>query len=297
MLFPLVRHWVAPEQQLLLLLLLLLLLFVGPGSASVDPHISNSSETVDGDILSVTSWHARTLTNVSWNTPAPPINSSYVIALVWDEMATEERWWLSDTDNVSRAESPPSSTSSTDDSQPPPIGGDVVDDTCYFREDASRPNSAFSTDENRALVNVDLADEGTWWYTSSLGQGMPNATNLTSTSGVGQASVLLSEPGFYTACLLLATRDADGDETCEKEECLDITVYQPPYDFLEVRSVFFCERPHESAVGTDRRVMHIVVRSKNSFLRKHYSAREGTFQKTAGYLSPNVGLQLALGVN
>ncbi len=260
MLLPLLRHWVAPEQQQQLLLLLFL---VGPGS-SVDPHISNSSETVDGDILSVTSWHARTLTNISWNTPAPPVeNSSYVIALVWDELETEERWWLSDTDNASRAESPPSTTSSTSTDDEPPQGGDVMDDTCYFREEASRPNSAFSTDATRALVNVDLVDEGTWWYTSSLGQGMPNATNLTSTSGVGQASVLLSEPGFYTACLILATRDADGDETCETEECVDVMVYQPPYDFLEVSNGVVRERWHGSAVGTEPQSLYPVRGEKS----------------------------------
>lgn len=213
----------------LLLLLLLLLALAGPACA-VEPQTSNSSATVDGDLLSVTSWHARTLTNVSWEVPWWRRNSTHLIVVTWDEEATEETWWPSDPDDNSRAQSPPSSTMFS--TYFPSTGEDIAaPDLCTYPWDAfsSQSNDAFVTDANRALVSVDLVDEHTWWFTASLDQDKPNATSPT--SGVGQASVLLSEPGFYTACLLLVVGD---DETCPTEECVDFTVYQPPYDFLEV---------------------------------------------------------------
>lgn len=214
----------------LLQLLLLLLVLVGPARA-VEPKTSNSSVTVDGELLSVTSWHARTLTNVSWEIPLSRRNATHLIVVTWDEEATEEAWWPPDTDTNSRAESPPSSTTSS--TYFPSIGEDLLLNVCTYSSDAfdSPSSDAFVTDANRALVSVDLADERTWWFIASLGQDKPNATS--STSGVGQASVLLSEPGFYTACMLLVIGD---DETCPTEECVDVTVYQPPNDFLEVRS-------------------------------------------------------------
>lgn len=218
----------------MILFLLPLPLFVGAASA-VAPQTSNASATVDGDFLSVTSWHAQTLTNVSWDIPDSTQDARHLIVFTWDEEATEEAWWPSFTDNISsRAVSPPSSTTS---SYVPNVGGEEVVE-CTFQDYAfdSQSGDAFSTDENRELVSVDLADGRTWWYTASLGQERPNAT--TATSGVGQASVLLSEPGFYTVCLLLISGDDDDtDQRCPDEECVHITVYQPPYNFLEASYV------------------------------------------------------------
>lgn len=209
---------------------LLWLLALAGSACAVDPQTSNSTATVDGDLLFVTSWHARTLTNISWEIPLWRQNSTHLIVVVWDEEETEEIWWPSDPDDNSRAESPPTST--TYSSYIPSIGEDQpARDLCTYSWDAfeSPPSDAFATDANRALVSVDLVDEHTWWFTASLDQDRPHATSPT--SGVGQASVLLSEPGFYTACLLVVVGD---DETCPPEECVDFTVYQPPYDFLEV---------------------------------------------------------------
>lgn len=202
---------------------------------AVDPQISNSSAKYDGDLLSVTSWHARTLTNISWEVSDYRQSASHLIVFTWDEEATTSLWWESE-NGTSRADSPPSSTSSSTSSSYSPLIGEDAGDTCTFREDAfdSHSQDAFNTDDNRALISVDLADGNTWWYTASLNQNRPVATTLT--SGVGQASVLLSEPGFYTACLLVvAGGDGDhgGDETCSTEECVDVTIFQPPYDFLE----------------------------------------------------------------
>lgn len=65
-----------------------------------------------------------------------------------------------------------------------------------------------------------------------MSQERPEATSPS--SGLGRASVLLSEPGFYNACLLVIAGDNGGDDDeCSAEECVDIAVYQPPYDFLE----------------------------------------------------------------
>ncbi|CAM9280664.1 unnamed protein product, partial [Pylaiella littoralis] len=215
------------------MIFLLTVLLVVVAASAVEPQTSSASATADGNFLSVTSWHARTLTNISWNIPDPTQDARHLIVFIWDEEATEEAWWLSDNDNISsRAVSPPSSTAS-DSRYVPYIGGEEIVE-CTFQDDAfdSRSDDAFITDENRELVSVDLADGHTWWYTASLSQERPNAT--TATSGVGQASVLLSEPGFYTACLLLVTGgDDSSDERCPDEECVNITVYQPPYNFLE----------------------------------------------------------------
>lgn len=227
MTFPLCRRWMVLHELLLLLLLLLGLRWQ---ACAVEPQTSNSSATVNGDLLSVTSWHARTLTNVSWEIPSLRQNFTHLIVVTWDEESTEETWWPSDPDDNSRAESPPSSTMYS--TYVPSIGEDERPGACTYSWDAfnSQSNDAFAMDANRALVTVDLADERTWWFTASLAQHTPNATSPT--SGVGQASVLLSEPGFYTACLLLVVGD---DETCPKEECVEFTVYQPPFDFLEVK--------------------------------------------------------------
>lgn len=192
-----------------------------------NPKVRNSSETTNGDLISITSWHAQTLTNVSWDIPVWRQNTSHLIVLIWKEDATTT-WLFGDDDVSSRADSPPSSAST---SYYEPTLDEPIFDKCNFRVDAfnSHTTNAFFTDDNRTLVTADLGDGTTWWYTASLNQEAPAATSLT--SGVGNASVLLSEPGLYTACLLLAN-----DGTCVQEECVNVTVYQPPYDFLEART-------------------------------------------------------------
>ncbi|CAM9190156.1 unnamed protein product, partial [Hapterophycus canaliculatus] len=204
--------------------------------SSVDPRTSNASTTFDGDLLlSVTSWHARSLTNVSWDVPAERQDASHLVIFTWDEERTLSSWWELGINNLSRAESPPTSASTS--AYLPSQSGDESP-TCTFRQDAfdSTSQNAFNTDPQRAQVSVDLADGSVWWYIASLGQERPEATTLS--SGVGRASVLLSEPGIYTACLLVIASDDDGDdhEICSAEECVDIAVYQPPYDFLEASS-------------------------------------------------------------
>ena len=222
MLFLLLR-WVVLDK------LLLPLLLAAPASA-IEPQTSNSGATVDGDLLSVTSWHAQTLTNVSWDIPLVRQYASHAIVFYWNQEATEEAWWR--TDNVSRAASPPAFfNSSSSDSDLPGFVGTTSggDEACTFRTTSfdSESKDAFNTEAAREHISVDLVDKRTWWFTATKSQEMPNTTSFT--SGVGQASVLLSEPGLYTACLLEVQ-----DLRCLLEECVEFTVFQPPYDFLEV---------------------------------------------------------------
>lgn len=195
---------------------------------AVEPKINNSSETINGELVSVTAWHAQALTNVTWNIPTWKQNASHVIVIAWDEEATDI--WLFGIDNISsRANNHPSSTSAM--SFYLPAADESIFDACTLRGDAFNSSSkdAFHTDEKwTPSTSVDLVDETTWWYAASLSQDTPTATTLT--SGAGNASVMLTKPGLYSVCLLM------GNETCVVEECANFTVYQPSYDFLEASS-------------------------------------------------------------
>lgn len=206
------------------------LLLLPQAAWSANPRVSDAGTTIDGDFISVTSWHARSLTNISWDIPTSRQHAHHVIAFTWDEDATMD--WLFDSDsNSTRADNPPSFTSAT--SYYLPVEDESVFDACNFRSGAFNSSSedAFYTDTNEALVSVKLTDGVTWWYTASFNQEMP--ASASNTSGVGKATVMLTKPGFYTACLLLPT------ETCIVEDCINITVYQPPYDFLEASGGVF----------------------------------------------------------
>eukprot|EP00904_Undaria_pinnatifida_P013138 jgi/Undpi1/8955/HiC_scaffold_26.g11416.m1 len=175
--------------------------------------------------MSVTAWHAQTPTNITWDIPASNQSSNHVIVIAWDEEATD--MWLFGVDNISsRAHSQPESTSAAS-FYWPVADAAVFDATCNLRDDAfnSTSKDAFHDKENWAPASVDLADETAWWYLASLSQDAPTATTLT--SGEGNVSVMLTEPGLYSICLLI------GNQTCAVEECANFTVYQPPYDFLE----------------------------------------------------------------
>lgn len=197
------------------------------------PRVDNSSTTMSGEYISSTAWHARTLTNISWDIPARKAQTLHVIVISLDEDATES-WRFDDSgDNTTRAETPPSQTTtwtSYFDAEIPPLSPDeALSGSCAIQYEVFTPslNDTFYRQEKQEQVTPVLADSSMWWYTASLDQEKPTAaTSLNAT--VGTASVLLSEPGLYTACLLV------GNETCYEEECVDITVYQPPDDFIEV---------------------------------------------------------------
>lgn len=202
-----------------------LLVFLPRPAWSSIPLVTNSSETIEGDLISIESWHAQTLTNISWNISTLSQKASHAIFIFLDVGATEAWRFSEETEsNEAQAYSYYSTTY-----VPRVVPDEPISDACSWRGGAFDliPKNAFNTDELRALVTVDLADDTAWWYTASLSQEPQTTTGLT--SGMGSASVLLSEPGLYTVCLL------QDNDTCVEEECISpITVYQPPYDFLEV---------------------------------------------------------------
>lgn len=206
---------------------------------AVIPRVDNSSTTTSGKYIYSTAWHARTLTNISWNIPVGEVHTLHLIVISLKEAATES-WRFENSGNNTRAETPPSQTTSwtsyfdREYYYPPLTADEALSTSCEIQYGAytASPNDTFYQQEQQEQVTPVLVDSSTWWYTASLDQEEPTATSLSST--VGTASVWLSAPGLYAACLLV------GNETCYKEECINITVYQPPDDFIEARSTGNC---------------------------------------------------------
>ena len=129
---------------------------------------------------------------------------------------------------------PRSSSSSSGSSSVPeeyPIFPDEMgagSDVCNYTAYAVDPLHPFDNQNRSSLTTVELLSNSTWWYTSTLGQDV-NATTNNTASEAGSALVLLGDPGFYIACLIL------GDENCSAADCLEFQVYQPHYDILQVR--------------------------------------------------------------
>lgn len=195
--------------------------------AAATPQTSNHSFNYTGAYFSIETWHAHTLTNISWDIPFETANSRHLIVLSWDEDATEI-WRFGDENDTSRSNIPPSWTTWSSSLIYPISGDEGVSEERLCWENAYNPSSTgtFFVEKNWALVTVNLSDSTTWWYTASLNQEVPTDTSPTST--VGNTSVMLSEPGTYFACLFVA------NDSCEVEECVNFTVVQPPYDFMEV---------------------------------------------------------------
>lgn len=104
------------------------------------------------------------------------------------------------------------------------VGSDVCNYTAYIVD----PLHPFDNQNRGSQTTVELSSNSTWWYTSTLGQDV-NATTNSMASEAGSALVLLGDPGFYVACLIL------GDENCSAADCVEFQVYQPHYDILQVR--------------------------------------------------------------
>lgn len=122
-----------------------------------------------------------------------------------------------------------SSSSSTDEEYPIfPDGMGAGSDICNFSAYVVDPLFPFDNENRSSETTVELLNKSTWWYTSTRGQDANAASNSTA-SETGTAVVLLGDPGFYIACLVL------GDEDCSAADCLEFQVYQPHYDILQVR--------------------------------------------------------------
>lgn len=193
---------------------------------------SNTSAEYRSTYLTAQAWHARTLTNISWSLPDGIASSQDKILVFWDKIRTELfRFGSSASDSQTAFSiSVTASTVSGTNTFPEGMGkgSDVCDYETYDANGTAKAN-AFYTAELYRNATVELEDSrGTWWYTSTLGQQA-----VDSRSSTGEALVLLSDPGFYITCLIL------GNDSCVALDCLELAVYQPPYDYMEVR---FCAR-------------------------------------------------------
>lgn len=205
------------------------------------PQTQNSSITYSGIHLTAEVWHARTITNISWDIPASVTDAYNTLVVVsWDEEATD-LWRFGDENDTSRADTPPSWTDWSSSYLPRPTSDEPISDddfeyeTCAFWEYvyAASSEGTFYTEENQARVTANLSDSNqSWWYTASLGHGAPINATTSGTSTTGNVSVLLSEPGVYTVCLFIV------NDTCDFEECVEVTVVQPDLDFVEVRAEY-----------------------------------------------------------
>lgn len=194
-------------------------LAVPPASAR-GPQVSNASTVYDeGGWLTTTAWHARTLTNISWNIPPASVDPSQVILLSWDRDGTD-LWRFGDEDDRIL----PSSSSSATSFIPPISADQPYDEACNFHAFFSSSNDTFYSEDLYSRATVDIGDGSTWFYTNSLAQ--ERSESISASSAIGNASVALGEPGLYVVCL------QQGGEVCV--ECSSIIVYQPLEDFVEV---------------------------------------------------------------
>lgn len=188
------------------------------------PFTSNSSNRQNGSHLSVEAWHARSLTEISWELPNGSADPRDRVVIFWDKFATDVVRFGSTVNATNRlATSSSSSASAGYQILPEEMG--VGSGVCNYTAYETGQRNAFYSQSMIEESTVTLEDSSAWWYTSSLAQEV----HETEASHQGEASVSLSDPGIYFVCLILA------NNTCEPIECLEVAVYQPPYDFMEVR--------------------------------------------------------------
>lgn len=204
-------------------------------AASAAVFTSNSSTTYNATYLSAEAWHARSLTQVSWDLQGDPsaveAHHRDRILVFFDAIGTNLLRFAS-ADGTSQSTTSSSSSSSSSSSTAEYIafpddmgtGTDVCTYDAYV-VDPSRPFDNNALSQNGTAV---LQNSSTWWYTSTLGQHAEK-TVAGNASGFGSANVLLGDPGVYFVCLVL------GEEDCIARDCLEMRVYQPPSDFLQVQ--------------------------------------------------------------
>lgn len=183
-------------------------------------------------------WHARSLTNVSWQLPTGSASAQDRVIIFWDTLATGLLRFGNIMNETSISVTSSLTTLHTVFPEEMGAGSDICNYTAYETDQ----RNAFHSESLSGESTVDLEDSLAWWYTSSLAQEVDGAE----TSDQGESLVLLSDPGVYFVCLLL------GNDSCEATECLELMVYQPPYDFMEVR------RPYHVVLGKTSTIMHEV---------------------------------------
>lgn len=187
------------------------------------PFTSNSSSRHDGSHLSVEAWHARSLTEISWELTNGSADLRDRVVIFWDKFATNVVRFGSTVNATNRLATSSSSASAGYQILPEEMG--AGSSVCNYTAYETGQRNAFYSQSMIEESSVTLEDSSAWWYTSSLAQEV----HETEASNQGEASVPLSDPGIYFVCLILA------NNTCEPIECLEVAVYQPPYDFMEVR--------------------------------------------------------------
>lgn len=109
-------------------------------------------------------------------------------------------------------------------------GADICDLDAYVVD----PQHPFDNEAVFERATVELQNFSTWWYTSTLGQDAQAASAAVPASDSGSASVLLGDPGFYVACLVLS------EEDCIAIDCVEFLVHQPNSDFFQVFRARLC---------------------------------------------------------
>lgn len=190
------------------------------------PLISNTSAEYRSAYLTAKAWHTRVLTNITWTLPDEATGSEDKILVFWDKIATEvPRSGSSGFESQTSPSTSATASTSSGTNFPEGIGNgsDVCEYETYDTDGTAKTNAFYIAGLYRNAT-VQLEDSrGTWWYTSTLDQqAVDNRSNT------GEALVLLSDPGIYAVCLVL------GNDSCAAADCLELAVYQPPYDYMEV---------------------------------------------------------------
>lgn len=205
-------------------------------AVSATVFTSNSSIAYNATYLSAEAWHAQSLTQVSWDLQqgepsAIEAHHRDRMLVFFDALGTNLLRFGS-TDDTSQSTSSSSSSSSSSPladyiAFPDDMGTGT--DVCAYDAYVVDPSRPFNNNALSQNGTAELQNSSAWWYTSTLGQ-LAEKTTAGDASGLGSVSILLGDPGAYFVCLVL------GEEDCIAKDCLEIRVYQPPNDFLEVGS-------------------------------------------------------------
>ena len=183
--------------------------------------VSNSSATfANGTALTVTSWHARNLTTISWNHTAAHVLDKVVV--YHDEAASVpwlRKWNAYILDPVG----------AVDFDDPASIGN-----WCQAALYAPDKWGAFhkaSLYESAAPWSA--AGVSTWFYTGTHSQNKSAALEApTSATAQGTVNVVLADVGLFRVCVV----PGGAPSGCVPTYCVSVEVYQPPEDYMEIEA-------------------------------------------------------------
>jgi hypothetical protein len=187
------------------------------------PVVNNAAQAfANGSVLSVTSWHGRNLTSITWNYPSAAALDKIVV--YEDKRATSV--WM-------RTWNPlfPNVTANATDFDDAASVGSWCDLPLY----APDKWGAFHSAAVLTASDVSAAGRPTWFYTSTAGQNETAAAAAVAQTG-GTIKVVLAEVGLFRVCLV-----PDGSQ-CYPSHCVTVEIYQPPEDYIEVDSTSITEK-------------------------------------------------------